>query len=243
LNKPQAGARNSLNTGCFRISGLGGDWAVRGANSQDGKESNRLHIPGHAARETVPAKRTFFASQPDGSGVISMKMDAVYPGAEVLRSFAVDYSGASGAPGLFVVVDKVNGAAGEPVWQTVTDRSTPVTVSDNRFLIEHPGGATLQGTVVAPASPHIESVDGEHKHEVNYHDIHRHAKFQRTVIKVSGGQLFTVVMTVQKGKPPKLSIEGKGEAAVIRIRPSAASRQAGQTVRFDGKKIVVGDAH
>jgi hypothetical protein len=43
-----------------------------------------------------------------------------------LRGWAVDYSGAAGAPALLAVVDKVTGSAGDNRWHLVTDRKRAV---------------------------------------------------------------------------------------------------------------------
>ena len=215
--------------GCLRIAGLGSDWVVRGGSSLDHLNANRVFIPGKAAKAVEGViKPTFFAAGADGSGVLSMDMDGLYPGAKVRRSFAVDYSGASGAPGLFAVADRVEGAGGKAVWQLVTDQSIPVEVSGKGFTLKGAGGATLQATVVSPAAARIETAGVIQGHEANYHDIHRGARFQRTVVKVSGGDLFLVVMTVQRGQAPAVTSEG-GSVRVGR-----------QTVRLDGEKIVLG---
>jgi hypothetical protein len=219
--------------GCFRLSGLGSEWAVRGGSSADHKDTNRVCIAGKAAGAMHGSvKPTFFEARDDGSGVVSMDMDALYGGTKVMRSVAVDYSGASGSPCLFAVADSMEAKGGGAVWQMVADQSTPVEVSGSGFTVRGAGGATLRATVVSPAAARIETAGVEQGHEANYHDIHRGARFQRTVIKVSGGDFFMVVMTVQRGNAPEVAVAGAGRAA-----RATAGRQ---TVRFEGGKIVVG---
>jgi len=47
-----------------------------------------------------------------------------------------------------------------------------------------------------------------------------------------GPTFFLVVMTIQKGPPPKLTATGTGEQAVVTV--------GRQTIRFDGRKLVLG---
>ena len=225
LNNPQPGARNSSNTGCFRISGLGGDWAVRGTEGRSMKSNNRLLLGNSVGRA---AAKTFFESQPDGSGVISMDMSAQYGGAKVLRSFAVDYSGKAGVPGLVVVVDKAD--KGPATWQMVTDQSMPVKIDGNRFILTK-GDASFQATVISPASPKITTVPAEHGHELIYLGKHRNGKFQRKVINVSGGNFFFIVMTMQKGPAPAAKTMGRGEDARVTL--------GARTISFDKEKVVI----
>jgi hypothetical protein len=79
---------------------------------------------------------------------------------------------------------------------------------------------------VVPAAPRIETVDVEHKHEVNYHDIHRHASFARTVIQVSGGTHFLVVMSVQREKTSAVSPEGRRATTASQTHEMAAAQAA-----------------
>lgn len=64
------------------------------------------------------------------------------------RALGVDFSGASGAPALFVLVDR--GLSTMPIKATGT-------VDGNAFTVSGPGGGTLRGTVVAPAGAPIGS--------------------------------------------------------------------------------------
>jgi hypothetical protein len=153
-------------------------------------------------------------------------------GARGIRSFAADYSGASGAPALFVVADKITGSPNPPVWRMVTDRSLPVTVEGNTFTIAAANGASLRGTVVAPAAALVKTRAASYGHEATYDVHHYSAVFDRTVIDVPGRDFFLTVLTLQKGGAPPLSRKGEGESAVVTI--------GRQSVRFDGHKIVFG---
>jgi hypothetical protein len=235
LNKNYPGHLwHTLNTSCFRISGLSEDWVVRGASySANGVETNRVYLPERKSDGVIPAKCIFFEPRKDGSGIISMDLSRLYSGIPAIRSFAVDYSGKAGVPGLFVVVDKISKNEDKSFWQLVTERSNKVTVLGNRFVIQSKGTneATLQGTVVAPASPLIKTENVEHRHEVIYHGTHKYSKFPRTIIKVKGGEFFFIVMTVQRGSAPDLTVKGKGLKARVLVGK--------QNILFDGKKIIM----
>jgi hypothetical protein len=47
-----------------------------------------------------------------------------------------------------------------------------------------------------------------------------------------GGDQFFMVATLQRGQPPALQVQGEGLKAVVKVGK--------QTVRFDGRKIVLG---
>jgi hypothetical protein len=248
------GGWSSLEAADLRISGLGVDWTVRGMGWGNGSASKRatnlrqyqnvLLVP-EVVRAGHEAVATFFEPRPDGSGALSMDLGGVYappprgsdpPAADTpkiagMRALAVDYSGRSGAPALFAVVDRVSGTAGRNVWQLVTEKAHPVAVEGRTFTIRADGGATLRGTVVAPAAARVATEEVTLVHEINYHGGHKRAPFARTVLGVSGGEFFFIVMTVQPGDPPAVRVEGDG--------PGAAATVGRQVLRFDGKRIVV----
>ena len=203
--------------GSFRIWGLGERWAQAG--SDDDKESENIVVLPHI-KAWKSAQPVFFESRPDGSGVVSLKTDAVVEqmGISALRSFAVDYSGASGAPGLFVVVDNFTGAVNgdrfsRKTWTMHTEGT--VTLDEQRFTIESPSGATLTGTFVAPLGVQI--------------------AFQKEkeggTISATGGNQFFVVMTVQKGAAPEVKISGTGLQAKVQVGK--------QTITFQKDRIAI----
>ena len=231
LNRPQRGARNSTYFGAFELSGLGTDWVVRGRESGDGLSANRLHIPGCEPAESPAAQRLHFQPLADGSGTLSMRLDECYPGHKVLRACAVDYSGKSGAPLLFAVVDRVSGPlSNKAVWQMVVERDRPVDVAGDVVTIKGAGGFRLYATVIAPPAPKIEKVDEEHRFEANYLGTHRSVSFPRTVIRVSGGEAFFVVMVAAK-TPVPVTTAGRTVNSPVTV--------GGQTLRFDGAKIAL----
>jgi hypothetical protein len=232
LNRPQRGARNSTYFGAFELSGLGTDWVVRGRESSDGLSANRLCIPGGGPAESPAAQLVHFQPLADGSGTLSMRLDECYPGHTVLRACAVDYSGKSGAGLLFAVVDQVSGPlSGKAVWQMVVERDRTVDVAGNVVTIKGAGGFSLYATVIAPPAPKIEKLDEEHRFEANYLGTHRGVSFPRTVVRVSGGDAFFILMAASRTAVP-VNPSGRTLTDAVTIGK--------QSVRFDGRKIVFG---
>jgi hypothetical protein len=210
--------------GSYRIFGLGGKWATIGA-ARGRAGQNVVHVEGGVnARGT--GRRTFFEGETDGSGVLSVDLRAVYKEPS-LRSFAVDYSGAAGVPALFAIVDK-HEKGGNRTW--VLHSMEPATVNGNQFQLRAANGATLVGTVVAPAGARLAvreesaTFSGASREGEETHKIYR--------IEATGDQSFFVVMTVQKGSAPVVSITGTGLDATVKA--------GGRTVSFDGGKIEFG---
>jgi hypothetical protein len=270
LNWNNAGGEwDSAETGDFRISGLGCDWAVRGAGW--GCTGEKTPVPkapnqnvlelGEPTERGAPAFSRFFKASKDGSAILAMDMDYAYAslkktgagktmpplpahprtgkadvyydrGIKGLRCFAADYSGTAGVPALFAVVDKVTGSAGQNCWHLVTDKSLTAEVSGNAFTICGPGGATLQGTVLSPASPKITTHTQTFGHEATYDGDHQTRTFDRTIIDVPAKDFVFVVMTLQKADAPKVSTEGADQ----KVRATVGK----QIISFDGQKIELG---
>jgi len=232
----RGGGWGSAEAGEFRIMGLGVDWAVRGMGWGNGSDyrsksiahprlfQNVVFVP-EASKGGRNGVATGSELKPDGSGFVSANLDQVYQGpskrsaakadaaAPVAkltgqRSFAADYSGKCGAPALFAVADKVAGSAGTNLWQLVTEKDHQVTVDGNAFTIMAHNGASLRGTVVLPATAQIQVITKTIRHEINYHGSHKRADFPRQVITVPGNDTFFVVLTLQKGAAPAVTVTG-----------------------------------
>ena len=86
----------------LRLMGLGAEWIVRG-NGHVGDATSTVEGAG-AAQSDV--RQTHLAVAEDGSASVSLAYSAA--GGRGLRCFGVDYSGASGAEALLVLVDKAD---------------------------------------------------------------------------------------------------------------------------------------
>jgi hypothetical protein len=215
------------------------------------------HLGGRAQAWT-----TSFAPEKDGSGIVSLSMDDVYIhypkvvtvvtnrgretmsiqaaggptnlGVRAVRSLAVDYSGASGAPCMVALADRLTGTQGSNTWTLVTEIGHAVTFSNNVFVIAATNGATLRGTVVRPANATLRLASSEFGHEINYHGGHNHTRFRRTMVKAHGtdrDQDFLVVMTIQHGDAPAVTVTGSGT--------SRAATVGRRRIGFDGEKIAL----
>ena len=153
-----------------------------------------------------------------------------------LRSFGVDYSGTCGAPGLFVVADRTRGGK-RKYWQFLLPAGkqgeAAARVVGRKFTIRQ-ADASLAGAVIAPAGARLRLVEpGTEVEAVDGRGRKQSRKLEHQAIWVEGGDDFLVVMTLQRGAPPKVAVEGDGLGAKITVGK--------RTVRFDGQKIVFGD--
>jgi hypothetical protein len=195
--------------GSFRIWGLGQEWAKAG-ESEVRKDSENVVV--FEDEDDRSGELIFSETHPNGSGVVSLSYK------NWLRSFAVDYSGKSGAPGLFVVVDRFtpqNKTTDYKVKTWTMHAEGKVKVKGQTFTIFSPSGSTLQGTVITPKKVTIE--------------VKSFAAGNK--IQIKGMNDFFVVMTVQKHNPPKVDILGKDLDAKITVGK--------QIIFYKGDRIIL----
>ena len=163
-----------------------------------------------------------------------------------LRAFAVDYSGKSGAPCVFVVVDKISGG-NKKLWMwrlkdQVVDKKTGAvlepgdlehtTVDGNAVTLARPDGTSMRLTFVSPAKFDLKA----EKRKIVYTKTYNRGKgtmsapgiYARTDAKDAE---FFVVATIQRGNPPPVKVAGKGLKSTVTVGK--------QKIRFDGDKVVV----
>jgi hypothetical protein len=248
---------NGPNAGTFRIHGLGQDWASGPASRERSRpEENVVQFPDDRDLNLFGcAQPTYLKMEKDGSGAITMDMSNLYdrllpngklaaPDAKAitgLRAMAVDYSGKCGAPCLFAVVDRISNAKTRlwtwQAWHYATGDYHADKVSDlpnittdaTGFTLAR-GGATLRATFVTPTDgPPVAK-------ERLYSYVHPHSG--PITLPCPGvyaqGQDFFVVVTIGRGEVAPVKVDGTGLNAVATIGT--------RTVRFDGEKIVFGEA-
>ena len=219
-NEPVRGLGSFADAGSFRLLALGGRWAVQRQRDRADLETvsrekeNVVVIPG--THGWLGGRVTQVLAQPDGSGEISINLDAVYTvaptdgrparleptldlGIRAQRSWAVDYSGVSGAPVLAVVVDRISGGPARR-WLLHT-QEREVKLRTDGFDLRAANGATLHATVIAPAKPRLTVARGE----------------WTDTVAIDGEGDFFVVMTVQNEAAPAVQSDGEGLRAVVRI--------------------------
>ncbi|MBM4034884.1 MAG: HEAT repeat domain-containing protein [Planctomycetes bacterium] len=216
---PYGGTYFHPQAGSFRISGLGTAWAngiVGNKRQWDYADEVALHVEG--SNGDGLGKVTYFEGKPDGSGVVGADMSDVYnravggaspPRVQAERHFAVDYSGASGAPALFAVVDRVKGG-GKKSWRLHTEGKS-LAANGATFTIEGGAGATLQGRFISPAGLHIVASGNT-----------------LSAVTEAPEADFMVVMTIQKGAAPELKADGSDLAATASVGQRTVSFQGGR---------------
>jgi hypothetical protein len=262
------------NAGAFRILGLGQEWVIGYPSVRlDNKRyfDPVLLLPEDETNDDGEAHATHVKMEPDGSGALTANLDEVYckrleyekygnirretsyqdSGIRGLRAYAVDYSGASGSPCLFALVDKVTGGKTK-VWPwylagTKFDERTGAVadpgadfksakVDGNTVTIAKPDGATMKMTFLAPVDPVIKVETRALKYQQTYR--RGEATFTAPGIFVSGANAadgnFFVIVTIQKGQGAQVKVEGKG----LDAKATVGNRR----IAFDGGKIVVAAA-
>jgi hypothetical protein len=148
-----------------------------------------------------------------------------------LRALAYDYSGKSGAPCLFAIVDKITGGQ-ERWWQWTLDAAAfAVTkVHGNTFTIDY-GDASLKATFIEPgdAKPEVRSEDFLVVAAASDKPAQR---WPLKRVRAPGRSHFFVVGTIQRGAAPEVKVEGAGLDATVTV--------GGQTVRFVEDHIAIG---
>ena len=113
------------------------------------------------------------------------------------------------------------------VWSKVNLLHPIVEVEGNTFTLRY-DDASLKATFLAP--PQVQLDAGTENIQVRDSRHGYHGPIRR--VRATGGNEFFVVMTVQRSAPPAVEAKGDGLKARATI--------GGQTVRFDGKSIVLG---
>jgi hypothetical protein len=213
--------------GSFRLSGLGTAWAVGGGQGKREKEYWKENVVtlGYEPEPSLERGRAgtcLYCEQPEyGVGIVGGDL-SVFHGASGsgasrgTRHFAVDYTGRCGAPALVAVADQVQGD-GIKVWRMYTGASG-IGVDGADFTLRGKArGTSLRGRFVAP---------------------------EDVALSVSNGALlavsrlpspdYLVAMTIQKGEPPPIAVQGRGLAA----RLTVGRRQ----IRFEDGKLRLDNA-
>ncbi|MFP4105826.1 MAG: hypothetical protein ACLFVU_06995 [Phycisphaerae bacterium] len=252
------GGWNHPNAGAIRLVGLGHVWATgpssRGA---DRWQEPVVDLPADAVRTGATGQVTYKQLNKDGSGAVTIDLTDLYSGVKEgmklydrhgkrnpearadsgitgFRAVAIDYSGKSGAPAVLAVVDKVSGAKETRwMWQLPESEACKTTLTDNGFTMDY-GDATMTATFIAPAKPELELATGKRKYKIKAGGKggQMTTRDVNAVYATGGDGEYFVVFTVQKKNPPAVKVKGSGLDARATV--------GNQSVRFDGKKIVIG---
>lgn len=158
-----------------------------------------------------------------------------------LRAFAADYSGKAGVPALFVIVDKITGGK-KKEWVYHIPKDDPrsrevrkLSMDENGFTVAAQDNTSMKATFAAPRELKLERVTGTHN--VGTAKAGRLVHATLNALTASGadpksGEFF-VILTLQEGEAPPVKVEGSGLDAKVTV--------GGQTIAFDGEKIVFGE--
>ncbi len=237
--------------GGIRLHGLGREWTTDspGKRAAHRWRQNVVVIPPDIGMARRSGRVTHREAEEDGSGSVTIDMDLVYSGrrghdamgiwppdppepGEVsgLRAVAADFSGKSGAPAMFVIVDKIEGGPRRAwLW------NIGGVASGETFTITR-GDASLRAVFVAPEGVEVRS--GGTIEVPSTDEDAGPGDLERTSVPIAAkadpGQSYFVVMTMQEGDAPEVVVEsGQGLDSVVRVGE--------RRIRFDGEKIIFED--
>lgn len=166
---------------------------------------------------------THWDPRPDGSAVFTADLSEAYRGdppakgeppadrgIEARRAIAVDYSERAGVPGLWAVVDSIEGG-GEKTWRMACEGN--LAVDGRRFTVRARDNVVLSGVFAAPKSVQLRA--------------------GKNALEAKGGDNWFVVLTLGKDESPEFAIEGEGLDATVRVKGRAVRFDGGQLVLED----------
>ena len=259
---------NGPNAGTYRLRGLGQDWAVGPTDRVRRREQeNVVYMPESDLANGARGHLTHL-ERGDKTLVLTADLDEVYErsgryqitrygqvrhlsqneeerpepsGITGSRSIAFDFSGLSGAPALYAVVDRIDGGADEPrLWlyqpplrqgQSVARVVHP---GDGGFVVRpHENGPTLKGRFAHPASPEVNTNPLSYTYVKNWGNNRGTFEIQVNAVHVPGTDHFLFMATVTEGEHPEVSISGQGLDAVITV--------GRRVISFDGENLVLAE--
>ncbi len=236
---------NHPNAGAITVYGLGQVWTDAPTSRNGVREQySVVLLPEGKINKGSCGRITHHETRPDGSGSLTIDMSDVYAapskglydgmlnrhpdrlkpsGITGLRAIGFDYSGASGAEALIVLVDKIDGGS-DRLWTWRIPSGAKVSTRPGGFTMTR-GGATMEATFVTPDGAEVSA--GTEKIQVGDPRHGFHGAVSRVKVRSKGH--FFVVLTFQKDKAPAVKVQGQGLDAKVQV--------GGQTVRFDGRAV------
>ena len=225
------GGHGGPDVNTFRILGLGGFFVTGAGRTGDSAGQTNLFAGPPPRRSSGLGKLVdvhFNAERGDGHATLTGSCVGVE---DFTRRFAVDYSGRSGAPALFVSAET---SANGKLWRLNTPEFNTIETAGNSFTLRSPHGPTLHVTVIHPQGVSFRTGTVERGGGAGHTGFpYRGAKYihNKWIEFDCDGQVLTV-MTLQEGDPPR--VEGGGT-------PTDATLRVGdQGVTVTGDAIVVG---
>lgn len=210
-----------------------------------GRILQRTLRPDGSGTVTIDASQQFYRKLPKNPppGSPTNPRDEAYGGyahpgtatpvaTDPIRAFAVDYSGASGAPMLFSVLDRIDGGGlKEWYWQVDPKR---VAVEAGGFTISGVDGCSLRVTFITPQEPVLVATSEARKTTKSAgNSAGRTIQRQVDAVRASGKDpkdgRFWAVATLAKGEHPAVKVAGSGLEATVTV--------GGQVLTFDGTSL------
>ncbi len=239
------GGWNHPNAGGMTVYGMGQVWTDAPTSRGGAREQySVVLLPEDTINQSSSGRITHHQTREDGSGSLTIDMSDVYAapsrglydgmlrrrpeklkesGITGLRAIGFDYSGASGAEALIVLVDKIDGG-GKRLWTWQIPAGARVETDETGFTM-HQGDAMMRATFILPGKLEIQA--GSEDVKIGKARTGYHGKLSR--VKVAGDQHFFVVLTFQKNQPPAVRADKPGLDAKVQV--------GGQVVQFDGQAV------
>lgn len=260
---------NGPNAGTYRLRGLGQNWAVGPTDRVRRREQENVVFMPESDLANGARGHLNYLEQGEKTLVLTADLDEVYErqgryqisrygqirelnqnpenrpepsGITGSRSMAFDFSGLSGAPALFAVVDRIDGGDGEPrlwLYQPPMERgqnvARVVTPKEAGFMVQsRENGPTLQGHFAHPAFPQIDTSPLSYTYVKNWgHNRGTTHEVKVDAVHVPGTDHFVFVATVSDEEHPEVTIQGQGLDAVITV--------GRRVISFDGENLVLGE--
>ncbi|MCC5848265.1 MAG: hypothetical protein JJU29_09235 [Verrucomicrobia bacterium] len=259
---------NGPNAGTYRLRGLGQDWAVGPTDRVRRREQENVVFMPESDLAAGARGHLTHLEQGDKTMVLSVDLNETYErqgryhitrygqirylnrnpetrsepsGITGSRSIAFDFSGLSGAPALYAVVDRIEGGEDEPrLWlyqpplergQSVAQVVKPV---DSGFVARsRENGPSLHGRFAHPASPKVNTNPLSYIYEKNWGNNRGRHEIQVNAVHVPGTDHFVFIATITEGEYPEITVSGQGLDAVFTV--------GRRVISFDGENLVLGE--
>ena len=226
----------------FRILGFGVPWAVGSGRIWDLRGQTNLSPfdpesfgPGDQGIVRWGNEiRDIFLRDNTGDGYVVMHMDTSPTGLRnQTRRMVVDYSGDSGADGLFIISDSCDDQ--NPWWRQQTIRSNSIDVSTpGQFIITSPEGHRMLGKVLYPPNVTCRTGEFQRGNPYDYRDNSvEDEKWNRWVDFEAGadGEVLVALALVESGQAlPTINVAGSPETGFTVSAGSASFSLDGDAI-------------
>lgn len=234
------GGHSHEDVGSWRLYGLDGGWSQGGGQNKTAPVyqstilKNGFQTPSEGGKGVTEGRVSYHRADPDGSGVVNVRMGKVYRSLVVDRNFAIDFSGRGGVPTVLGIFDDLwDREVVDWSWTLCfeNDLEYQPWPEENGFILRQPrNGATAAFRMITPAGIDFKLVEGEPTQRTFSGGFTKHyygSRYIEAKVRADKAAFFTVV-TLQKGEIPPLTVTGEGEDARVRLGDLDIYRQKGK---------------